>query len=118
MENINPENNHGQPPLHSADGTFEFNFVNASKITKIISNLKNTKALGVDNIATEVWKKRKITLSGPIACLCNDSMATGIVPDLFKKAIVHPVHKGHGKDPRNPASYTPVAILKNFVKMT
>ena len=62
MENINPENNHGQPPLHSANGTFEFNFVNASKITKIISNLKNTKALGVDNIATEVWKKGKITL--------------------------------------------------------
>jgi hypothetical protein len=33
-----------------------------SKITKIISNLKNTKTLGVDNIATEVWKKGKITL--------------------------------------------------------
>ena len=59
-----------------------------SVITKIISNLKNTKALGVDNIATEVWKKGKITLSGPIARLCNVSMATGIVPDLFKKAIV------------------------------
>ena len=88
MENINPENIYVKPPLHLADiggysknskprkkmknpeypsddpilktsGTFEFNFVNASKITKIISNLKNTKALGVDNIATEVWKKEK-----------------------------------------------------------
>ena len=98
-------------------GTFEFNFVNASKITKIISNLKNTKALGVDNIATEVWKKGKITLSGPIACLCNVSMATGIVPDLFKKAIVHPVYKGHGKDPRDPASYRPVAILPALSKV-
>ena len=44
-------------------------------------------------------------------------MATGIVPDLFKKAIVHPVHKGHGKDPRNPASYTPVAILPILSKV-
>ena len=119
MENMNPENNHGQTPLHSAatSGTFEFNFVNASKITKIISNLKNTKALGVDNIATEVWKKGKITLSGPIARLCNVSMATGIVPDLFKKAIVHPVYKGHGKDPRDPASYRPVAILPALSKV-
>ena len=90
MEDMNPEGDHGKTPLHSAatSGTLEFNFVNASKITKIISNLKNTKALGVDNIATEVWKKGKITLSGPIARLCNVSMATGIVPDLFKKAIV------------------------------
>ena len=90
MENINHENNHVEPPLHSAatsghlknskpqkdspehqsvktSGTFEFNFVNASKITKKISNLKNSKALGLDNISTEVWKKGKITLSGPIA---------------------------------------------------
>ena len=106
-------------PLHSAaaSGTFEFNFVNASKITKIISNLKNTKALGVDKISTEVWKKGKITLSGPIARLCNVSMATGIVPDLFKKAIVHPVYKGHGKDPRDPASYRPVAILPALSKV-
>ena len=60
------------------------------------TNLKNTKALGIDNIATEVWKKGKITLSGPIARLCNVSMATGIVPDLFKKAIVHPASSIQG----------------------
>ena len=134
------ENNYGKPPLHSAaesghlkdsnpkkdytedpslksSGTFEFNFVNASQITKKISNLKNTKALGVDNIATEVWKKGRITLSGPIARLCNVSMATGIHPELFKKAIIHPVYKGQGKDPRDPASYRPVAILPAISKV-
>ena len=41
------------------------------------------------------------------------SMATGIVSDLFKKAIVHPVYKGNGKDPRDPASYRPVAMLNH-----
>ena len=44
-------------------------------------------------------------------------MATGIYPELFKKAIVHPVHKGHGKDPRDPASYRPVAILPPMSKV-
>ena len=49
--------------------------------------------------------------------LCNVSMATGKVPDLFKDAIVHPVYKGHGKDPRDPGSYRPVAILPSLSKV-
>lgn len=44
-------------------------------------------------------------------------MATGIVPDLFKNAIIHPVHKGNGKDPRDPGSYRPVAILPSLSKI-
>lgn len=96
---------------------FEFKFVSASDITRIVSNLKNTKALGVDNIATEVWKKGIITLAGPIARLCNMSMASGVVPDLFKEAIVHPVFKGHKKNPRDPSSYRPVSILPAISKV-
>ena len=91
--------------------------MNASDITKIVSNLKNTKALGADNIATEVWKKGIITLAGPIARLCNVSMSTGVFPSLFKRAIVHPVHKGHQKNPRDPGSYRPVAILPAISKI-
>ena len=53
------------------DKAFSFSFVSASDVTKIISNLKNTKALGIDNISTEVWKKGMITLAGPIARLCT-----------------------------------------------
>ena len=46
--------------------SFEFKYINAGNVTKIISNLKSTKALGVDSIATEVLKKGVITLSGPV----------------------------------------------------
>ena len=49
--------------------------------------------------------------------LCNVSMASGVVPNLFKKAIVHPVYKGKGKDPRDPGSYRPVAILPSISKV-
>ena len=45
---------------------FKFKFVTASDVTKIISNLKITKSLGVDDLATEVLKKGVITLSGPV----------------------------------------------------
>ena len=42
-------------------------------------------------------------------------MASGIVPSLFKSAIVHPVYKGQGKDSQDPGSYRPVAILPSFI---
>ena len=111
---IPPDTPPKTPPV---DKKFEFKFINASDVTRIISNLKNTKALGVDKVATEVLKKGVITLAGPVARLCKVSMATGIVPDLFKNAIVHPVYKGHGKDPRDPGFYRPVAILPALSKV-
>ena len=46
---------------------FCFKFVNVFDVTKINSYIKNTKAFGVDNIFTEVWKKGMITLAGTIA---------------------------------------------------
>ena len=63
------------------------------------------------------WKKEAIqiclyiSLSGPIARLCNLNLASGIVPDLFKKAIIHLIYKGQGKNPSDPGSYRPIAIL-------
>ena len=55
---------------------FSFKFVTAGDITRIIKDLKNTKAEGVDDIPTEVWKKGVVVLAGPIARLCNISLST------------------------------------------
>ena len=105
--------------VHKVDNNscFAFKFVNAGDVSRIISGLKNTKALGVDNIGTDVLKKGILNLAGPIARLCDSSLASGIVPDIFKKAIIHPVFKGQGKDPRDPRPYRPVAILPALSKI-
>ena len=97
--------------------SFEFKFVTAGDVTRIIRNLNNTKAEGVDNIPTDVLKKGVTILAGPIARLCNISLSTGVFPDLFKQALVHPVHKGGGKDPREPGSYRPISILPALSKV-
>jgi hypothetical protein len=107
----NPVNNE-----HPTD-SFSFKFVTAGDITRIIKDLKNTKAEGVDNIPTDVWKKGVVVLAGPIAKLCNISLSTGVFPDLFKQALVHPVHKGSGKDHREPGSYRPISILPALSKI-
>ena len=119
VDNGHSENNLGETPVHEAvnKGHFTFKFVSASDIARIISRLKNTKALGIDEIGTEVLKKGIITLAGPIAKLCNASMTSGIVPDMFKKSIIHPVYKGHGKDPKDPGSYRLIAIFPAISKI-
>ena len=73
--------------------------------------------MGVDEIPTQVWKKGVVVLAGPIARVCNISLSTGIFPDIFKQAIIHPVFKGGGKDPRDPGSYRPISILPSLSKI-
>jgi len=71
----------------------------------------------VDEIPTQVWKKGVVVLAGPIARVCNISLSTGIFPDIFKQAIIHPIFKGSGKDPRDPGSYRPISILPSLSKI-
>ena len=58
-----------------------------------------------------------VVLAGPIARLCNISLSSGVFPDLFKQALVHPVHKGSGKDHQDPGSYRPISILPSLSKI-
>ena len=97
--------------------TFQFRFVTPGDVTRIIRKMKTTSAEGVDGIPTEVWKKGVAVLAGPIARICNLSLSTGVFPDVFKKAIVHPVYKGGGEDPRNRGSYRPISILPALSKI-
>ena len=96
---------------------FSFCFVTAGSIKRIIKGLKNTKAMGVDQVPTTILKKGVAVLSGPIARVCNLSLSSGIFPDIFKQAIVHPVFKGDGKDPHNLGSYCPISILPSLSKI-
>ena len=96
---------------------FSFKFVTAGDVTRIIKRLKSTKAMGVDKIQTDVWKKGVSVLAGPIARICNLSLSSGIFPDILKQAVIHPVFKGNGKDPRDPGSYRPISILPSLSKI-
>ena len=104
-------------PKPKAKKNFSFTFATAGSVTRIIKKLKNTTAMGVDDIPIQVWKKGVVVLAGPIARVCNISLSTGIYPDIFKEAIIHPIFKGSGKDPRDPGSYRPVSILPSLSKI-
>ncbi len=90
---------------------FSFTFVKSSKISKTISGLGNTEAIGTDGVPTSVYGKGVRLLSDPIKHLVNMSLAAGKVPVALKTGIIHPVYKGHGKNRADPASYRPASIL-------
>ena len=69
---------------------FEFTYVNAVSVAKIVKGLKNSSSLGIDKIPTAAWKLGIEILAAPIAKLINLSLSKGIVPKLFKSALVHP----------------------------
>ena len=52
-----------------------------------------------------------------MAKLINLSLSSGKVPKLFKSAIIHPVYKNGGKDPRSPSAYRPISILPALSKV-
>ena len=113
--NVHEEKNLStRPPINEK---FEFKFATRHSVAKIIKGLKNTSSLGIDMIPTRAWKLGVEILAGPITKLINLSLSIGNVPKLFKCALVHPIHKGPGKDPRDPNSYRPISILSALSKV-
>ena len=100
-----------------SSAAFHFSFASAGKISKVISAMKSTEALGLDGIPVSILKKGVDVLASPIAHLINMSLASGIVPGGFKTGLVVPIHKGKGKNPTDPASFRPVSILPAISKV-
>ena len=71
VASLNPSNDRASEknPVNNEHptGRFSFKFATAGHITRIIKELKNTNAEGIDNIPTDVWKKAVVVLAGPIA---------------------------------------------------
>ncbi len=111
--------NCGSHGINVADpgNTFSFKYPSAGKIQAIISSLKNTGAVGIDEVPISVLKLGASVLAGPIAHLVRVSFASAKVPGGFKSAIVRPVYKGKGKPMTAAASYRPIAILSALSKV-
>jgi hypothetical protein len=91
--------------------TFSFDFANAGRISKVITGLNTTSALGTDGIPVAVLKMGSNFLAGPVSHLENMSLLAGVFLSAFKTALIHPVYKGGGKARNNLVSYRPEAIL-------
>jgi Reverse transcriptase (RNA-dependent DNA polymerase) len=86
------------------------------EIKKIIKNLKNSKALGLDNIPNILLKNLSRKALVFSTYIFNSSFKLSFFPKSWKHANVIPVPKP-GKDPSNPSSYRPISLLSSIGKI-
>lgn len=86
-----------------------------SEIEALISNLKNNCATGWDSIPVQLLKLCKNTIVPPLTCLFELCYAQGIFPDVFKRALITPVHKGGNRD--DVSNYRPISVLSSLSKL-
>jgi hypothetical protein len=85
------------------------------EITDIVSNLKNSKGIGLDGFSTTVVKKVITQISEPLTKIFNKSLETGVFPQKLKLAKVIPVYKTEDKLLVN--NYRPISVLPVFSKI-
>ena len=74
---------------------------NKKELITVIKELKNGKAPGLDRVSNEMIKA--------YIKLFNFVMTVGIVPTIWCKGLISPIHKSG--DPLNPENYRPICVL-------
>lgn len=89
--------------------------VDSDEIEHTILNLKDKCAVGWDGISTTLVKASRHILIPLLCHIFNASLTTGIFPQSFKKAIVHPIFKSGDRD--SVTNYRPISVLTVFSKI-
>lgn len=83
-------------------------------VISVISSLK-TKKCNVHEIPVSLLKSNKHIFAIPLSILFSNSINTGKFPELFKHAIVVPIHKKGPKD--ELSNYRPISLLNTSSKI-
>ena len=86
-----------------------------NELNKIIQNLPNKKSSGVDQISNILLKQIGESILLPLSIIINESMSSGVFPDLMKIAEVITLHKGKARD--NGSNYRPISLLTTMSKV-
>jgi len=95
--------------------SLNFKQVNRDTVLKLIDSLKSKNSCGYDNISTKLLKYVKQELVDSITLIINQSIASGVFPDLLKIAKVTPIYKKGDKHLFE--NYRPVSVLSSVSKV-
>ena len=95
--------------------SFSFETITCSETAKVIKSLKPKTSSGHDNLSTVLLKFISPTIAQPLTTIINQSLCTGIFPDLLKIAKVLPFFKK--ADPHIFDNYRPISLLPTISKV-
>ena len=99
---------------HSPD-KFSFKQISEHDVSKLLADLPNNKATGIDNIRSRLLKIAAPAISNSLAYVFNRSLQHGVVPDEWKKARISAIFKKGTKT--DPGNYRPISILPVISKI-
>ena len=76
--------------------------------------MANKNSSGIDELSNKLLRSIKNEISKPLAIIINQSLQTGIFPDLLKISKIKPVYKKSDKCCFN--NYRPIALLPTYLK--
>ena len=94
---------------------FKFTFVSEDSVLKILKNMDENKAAGLDNLPGKFLKDGGTILAKPLSQICNQSIKYSTFPNDCKIAKLKPLFKRVSKtDPKN---YRPLSLLPLISKI-
>ena len=94
---------------------FQFDLISECDIVAIINQMANKNSSGIDELSNKLLRSIKNEISKPLAIIINQSLQTGIFPDLLKISKIKPVYKKGNKCCFN--NYRPIALLPTISKV-
>ena len=85
------------------------------EVENMLKSLNTAKASGSDGVSPYFLKHCSASLAPTLTLIINESLATGIVPDIFKVANICPLFKNG--DPYNARNYRPISLLPIISKL-
>ena len=91
-------------------------FITAKEVSKLLSSLETSKAVGPDEIPVIVIKNLIPELAPILSKLFNRCIKEGCFPQYWRKSSVCPVFKNSGQH-NDPSKYRPISLLSIISKV-
>ena len=89
--------------------------ISRSEVEKVVNKLKKGKSVGVEGIPYEVLKN--FMSVDMLHCFFNKILNAGLIPGVWRCAIVKPIPKGSMTDPMIPSQYRGISLLSTIYKI-
>lgn len=101
--------------IETIDGSIFLNPTTMVEVMNIVRKLKNSNAVGFDDIRTDIIKLSIDIIAHPITFIINRCLLEGVFPDSIKKTIVKPIFKKG--DRLSMDNYRPIALISILSKI-